>query len=64
MYRRRRHDNEYVAATDESLRRVCSHWKAEVDCKQRVGDVLDIDALGLTGDDRWYALSSHFDFVV
>jgi hypothetical protein len=64
MYRRRRHDNEYVAATDECLRRVCSRWTAEVDCKQRVADVLDIDALGLTGDDRWYALSSHFDFVV
>lgn len=64
MYRRKRHDNELVAATDACLRRVCTRWKADVDVKQRVADVLDIDALGLTGDDRWYALSAHFDFVV
>jgi hypothetical protein len=64
VYRRNRHDNEHVAATDESLRRICSRWRAEVDVKQRVADVLDIDALRLGKDLRWYALSSHFDFVV
>jgi hypothetical protein len=63
MYRRR-HDNAHVAATDAALRRVGSRWKADVDVKQRVADVLDIDSLGLSGGDRWYALSSHFDFVV
>jgi hypothetical protein len=63
VYRKRRHDNQHVAATDESLRRICSRWRADVDVKQRVADVLDIDALRL-GDLRWYALSSHFDFVV
>ncbi len=64
MNRRKRHDNEHVAAADGSLRRVCSRWNAVVDVKQRVADVLDIDALGLARDLRWYALSSHFDFVV
>jgi hypothetical protein len=34
-----------------------------VDVKQRVADVLDIDALDLDKD-RWYALSAHFDFVI
>lgn len=64
MYRRKRHDNDRVAATDESLRRVCTRWNADVDVKQRVADVLDIDALSLGKHLRWYALSSHFDFVV
>src|SRR3954451_22564019 len=43
---------------------MCSRWHAEVDVKQRVADVLDIDALEVGADVRWYALSSHFDFVV
>ena len=43
---------------------MCSRWHAEADVKQRVADVLDIDALGLADHLRWYALSSHFDFVV
>jgi hypothetical protein len=64
VYGRKRHDNESVAATDESLRRICSQWDAQVDVKQRVADVLDIDALQLRSDLRWYALSCHFDFVV
>lgn len=64
MNRRKRHDNAHVAATDASLRRVCSRWDADVDVKQRVADVLDIDAIGIARDLRWYALSSHFDFVV
>lgn len=64
MYTRKRHDNQYAAATDESLRRISSRWQADVDVKQRVADVLNIDALGLGQNLRWYALSSHFDFVV
>jgi Protein of unknown function (DUF2726) len=64
VYGRKRHDNEHVAATDESLRRIDSRWSADVDVKQRVADVLDIDAFGLRGDPKRYALQSHFDFVV
>src|SRR3954469_16755214 len=51
MYRRKRHDKEHVAATDAALRRVWSRWKAHVDVKQRVADVLEVDALDLEGDD-------------
>lgn len=61
---RRRHDNDRVAATDAALRRVGAKWEADVDVKQRVADVVDIDKLDLRGDDRRYALQSHFDFVV
>jgi hypothetical protein len=64
VYARKRHDNEHVAATHESLRRIGSQWNADVDVKQRVADVLDVDALGLRGDRKRYALQSHFDFVV
>ena len=46
-------------AADRQLRSVCEQRDARVLTKVRVADAIDIDALGLSGRERSYALSAH-----
>jgi very-short-patch-repair endonuclease len=64
IQRRRQHDNEFVRVTDEALLRVCDRWGARLAFKQRIADVLELDASNSSFEEGRFALQAHFDFVV
>ena len=56
--------NEYEEATDAALQDAALRSGARVFPKIRVVDALEIKHSGLTDDEYFYALKSHFDFIV
>ncbi len=56
--------DRYEQMTHDALKPVIERFSLSIYPKVRVADVVDPNALGVTGDLKTFALKSHFDFVI
>lgn len=55
--------NQREAETESWLEDAVTRFGSRLVAKIRLADVVDVDALGLQGSEKWHALSAHLDFV-